>query len=88
MILKSPSLETSNTADVHSLLADNTSLNKLALKEILSVNPFVVVSTGIFTRFVFVEAYPITTCVSSPAIRVNVSVSDKADLPLIKVSIK
>ena len=63
--------------------------NKLALKDILSVNPLGVVSTGMFTLLVLVVAYPITT--SGPELPftiVNVSASDKADLPLIKVSIK
>ena len=82
LILANPSFDTSSVADVHSLLADNTSLNKLALKETLFVNPLDVVSTGIFTLFVLVEAYPITT--SGPELPftiVNVSASDKADLP-------
>ena len=60
VIRANPSFETSSVAELHSLLASNTSLNKLALKETFSVNPFDVVSTGIFTLFVFVEAYPIT----------------------------
>ena len=53
-ILASPSLETSKEAVLHSRLANNTSLNKSALKDKFFSKSQELHSTGILTLFVFV----------------------------------
>ncbi|SVB21695.1 uncharacterized protein METZ01_LOCUS174549 [marine metagenome] len=55
MILDNPFSLTSRVAVSHSLFATNTSLNKLALNETLSISSYVSVSTGIVTLFVLID---------------------------------
>ena len=90
MIRANPAFETSSTAVSHSLLATNTSLNILALKDTALLKLLSVVSTGILTLFVFIDEYPITTS-NLPVFllftTVNLSTSANAPLPLTKVLI-
>ena len=82
LILAKPCSLISSIALSHSLFALSTSLNRLALKEMLLVFSNFVVVTGITTLFVFTTEYPMTNLVDvSSVITVNVSVSTNAVLP-------